>query len=99
MDGSNQSPLPDLATWRVFGVILALLFGALVLEAVLSPHWTDPFRDPGTWVLIGVVIGVVFRGAGRVLTRWGYEGEARFRWLSVAVWSLALLVGLVSLLL
>lgn len=99
MEGPDQSSLPDLATWPVFGVIVFLLTGALVFDVVLSPHWTDPFHESGTWVLIGVVTGGVLRGLGQWLAqRESWVGRI-LRWLSLAVWTAAALGGLVSLML
>ncbi|PSQ55274.1 MAG: hypothetical protein BRD28_00880 [Bacteroidetes bacterium QH_10_64_37] len=99
MDVSNRSALPDLATWPVFGVIIALLLGALVLDAVLSPHWTDPFREAGTWVLIGVALGFGLRGVGQWRARRERGGETTLRRLSLAVWAAAALGGFLSFLL
>ncbi len=99
MDVPNRSALPDLATWPVFGVIIALLLGALVLDVVLSPHWTEPFREPGTWVLLGVVVGFALRGVGQWRARRERGGEQVLRRLSLAVWAVAALGGLLSLLL
>lgn len=97
MDASDGSMLPDLATWKVFTVIVALLLAALVLEIVLSRHWTDPFYDPGTWVVIGVGVGLSLRAAGGWLARRGRSGEETLRRLSLAVWIAAAVGGLVGL--
>jgi len=97
-EAPNHSMLPDLATWPVFGVIVLLLLAALVLEIVLSSHWTDPFREPGTWVLIGVAVGFVLRGGGHWWARRGGQGEQTLRKMSLAVWLVAALGGLASLL-
>lgn len=99
MEGSDQSSLPDLATWPVFGVIVFLLTGALALDAVLSSHWTDPFGESGTWVLIGVVVGGVLRGLGQWLAQPESRVARMLRRLSLAVWTAAALGGLVSLML
>ncbi len=44
MDTPNRWRPPDLASWRVFSVIVALLLGALALEIALSPHCVGPVR-------------------------------------------------------
>jgi hypothetical protein len=98
MQTSNRSPFPDLATWPVFCTIVALLVGALLLDIVLSAHWTDPFTESGTWVLIGVVVGVMLRGLGAWRARRGWGGEERLRRASLVVWGVAALGGLISLL-
>lgn len=103
-EAPNRSVLPDLATWPVFGVIVLLLLAALVLEIALSSSWTDPFMEPGTWVLIGVATGFVLRGAGHWWAHRGRQGdrggqgEQMLRRVSLAVWLVAALGGLVSLL-
>jgi hypothetical protein len=97
MDASDGSMLPELATWKVFTVIVALLLAALVLEIVLSRHWTDPFLDPGTWVVIGVGMGLALRAAGGWLARRGRSGEEALRRLSLAVWIAAAVGGLMGL--
>ena len=99
MDVPNRSALPDLATWPVFAVIIVLLLAALVLEVMISSSWTEPFREPSTWVLIGVVVGVLLRGVGQWLGRRELRGEETLRRLSLAVWIVTALGGLVSLLL
>lgn len=99
MNLPNHSSLPDLATWPVLYTIIGLLLGALALEVALSSHWTDPFREMETWVLIGVVTGVALRVAGRWLTRRGRRGEDTLRWLSLAVWTVTAMGGLIGLLL
>lgn len=97
-EAPNRSMLPDLATWPVFGVIVLLLLAALVLEIALSSSWTDPFREPGTWVLVGVAVGFVLRGGGHWWARRGGQEEQTLRRMSLVVWLLAALGGLVSLL-
>lgn len=97
MDSSDGSMLPDLATWKVFAVIVALLLAALVLEILLAAHWTDPFRESGTWVVIGVATGLALRAAGGWLARRGRRGEETLRRLSLAVWIAAALGGVVGL--
>lgn len=99
MKTSNHSALPDLATWPVFCTIVALLVGALALEIALSTHWADPFREASTWVLMGVVVGVVLRAVGAWRSRRGRGGEDLLRRLSLAVWGAAAVGGLISLLL
>lgn len=96
-EAPNRSVLPDLATWPVFGVIVLLLLAALVLEIALSSSWTDPFMEPGTWVLIGVATGFVLRGAGHWWAHRGGQREQMLRRMSLAVWLVAALGGLVSL--
>ena len=98
METSNRSSFPDLATWPAFGVIVGLLLAALVLEIALSSHWTDPFREPGTWVLVGVATGFVVRGLGRWRGRRGRPGEQALRRMSLGVWAVTALSGLASLL-
>lgn len=98
-DSSRLSSLAPALKPSVLGVVLALLTGALVLDVVLSSHWTGPFREPGTWVLIGVVAGVAIRGVGQQLARQGRKGQATCRRLSLAVWMIAALGGLISLIL
>ena len=98
MDTSNRWRPPDLASWRVFSVIVALLLGALALEIALSPHWTDPFRAFETWVLVGVGLGMACRAVGGWLARRNRPGEKTLRRLSLAVWLAAALGGLVGLL-
>lgn len=98
MESPNRSPLPDLATWPVFGVIVLLLLAAFVLEIALSSHWTDPFTEPGTWVLIGVAVGFMLRGLGHWRGRRGLRGEEVLRKLSLWIWAVTALGGLVSLL-
>jgi len=66
---------------------------------VLAPHWTDPFREPWTWVLIGVAVGVALRSLGRILGEEGRPGGGRLRRLSLGVWIVTALGGLISLLL
>lgn len=78
-------------------MIVALLLGALALEIALSPHWTDPFRESETWVLVGVGLGMAFRAVGGWLARRGRPGEETLRRLSLAVWAVAALGGLVGL--
>jgi len=97
MDSPDGSMLPDLATWKVFTVIVALLLAALVLEILLSSHWTDPFTDPGTWVVIGVGMGLALRAVGGWLGRRGRPGEETLRRVSLVVWIAAALGGLVGL--
>ena len=97
-EAPNSSMLPDLATWRVFGVIVALLLAALVLEIALSSHWADPFRESSTWVLIGVAVGFVVRGVGHWRGRRGHFGEETLRRMSLGIWAVTALGGLVSLL-
>lgn len=97
MDSPDGSMLPDLATWKVFAVIVALLMAALVLEILLASHWTDPFTEPGTWVVIGVGAGLVLRALGGWLARRERPGEETLRRLSLAVWIAAALGGLVGL--
>jgi hypothetical protein len=99
MKVSNRSPLPDLATWPVFCTIVALLVGALVFEIALATHWSEPFTESSTWVLIGVVVGAILRGVGVWRSRRGWGGEDRLRRASLLVWGTAALGGLVSLLL
>ncbi|WP_251965490.1 hypothetical protein [Salinibacter ruber] len=98
MDTPNRWRPPDLASWRVFSVIVALLLGALALEIALSPHWTDPFRAFETWVLVGVGLGMACRAVGGWLTRRNRPGQKTLRRLSLAVWLAAALGGLVGLL-
>jgi hypothetical protein len=98
MQTPNHSSLPDLATWPVFGVIVGLLLAALVLEIALSSHWTDPFREPGTWVLIGVAVGFGLRGLGHWRGWRDRRGEQTLRWMSLGVWAVTALGGLASLL-
>ncbi len=88
-----------MASWRVFSVIVVLMLGALALEIVLSSHWTDPFRESETWVLLGVGLGMACRALGGWLARRGWSGEETLRRLSLAVWVAAALGGLVGLLL
>ena len=97
-EAPNYSMLPDLATWRVFSVIVSLLLAALVLEIALSTHWSDPFRESSTWVLIGVGIGFVLRGVGHWRGRRGHSGEETLRRMSLGVWVVTAVGGLVSLL-
>jgi len=97
MDPPDRWALPDLATWKVFIVIVALLLAALGLEILLSPHWTDPFTEPGTWVIIGVGTGMALRALGGWLARRGRPGEETLRRMSLAVWIAAALGGLVGL--
>ena len=97
MDTSDHWSPPDLASWRVFSVIVVLLLGALALEVVLSPHWADPFRQSETWVLLGVGLGMACRALRGWLMRRGRSGEKRLRWLSLALWSAAALGGVVGL--
>ncbi|WP_263787129.1 hypothetical protein [Salinibacter grassmerensis] len=99
MDTSDRWRPPDLASWRVFSVIVALLLGALALEIALASHWTDPFRVSETWVLVGVGLGMGFRAAGGWLARRGRPGEKTLRRLSLVVWAAAALGGLVGLML
>jgi len=94
----NRSALPDLATWPVLGTIVLLLVGALGLDIALAAHWSDPFRESSTWVLIGVVVGGVLRGAGAWRTRQGRGGDDRLRRAGLVVWGVAALGGLVGLL-
>ncbi|MEF8815280.1 MAG: hypothetical protein V5A20_03000 [Salinibacter sp.] len=99
MDASGPRSLPDLASWRVFGVIVALLLGALALEIALASHWADPFTESETWVLIGVGVGMALRALGGWLARRGRPGEETLRRLSLAVWGAAALGGLAGLVL
>jgi len=99
MNESPPSSLPALASWPVFGMIIALLVGALVLDALLSSHWTDPFGEPGTWVLIGGMVGAALRGVGAWLTRRDRRGGKTLRRLSLVVWAAAAVGGLASLML
>lgn len=78
-------------------VVLILLLGALGLEIVLATQWTEPFREPGTWVLIGVSTGVALRGLGRALTRRERKGEDLLRRVSLGIWVGTALGGLISL--
>ena len=98
MPESSESPVPTLATWSMLKAVLVLLMGALVIEIALAPHWTQPFQEPGTWILIGVVVGVALRGLGRVLSRRQKHGEALMHRLSLGVWIVTALGGLISLL-
>lgn len=98
MKSPNHSSFPDLATWPVFGVIVGLLLAALVLEIALSSHWSDPFREPSTWVLIGVALGFVLRGLGHWRGRRGRSGEEILRRMSLGVWAVTALGGVLSLL-
>jgi hypothetical protein len=98
MEIPNRSSLPDLATWPVFAIIVGLLLAALVLEIVLSAHWSDPFMEPGTWVLIGVALGFVLRGLGHWRGRRGLRGEQTLRQTSLVIWAVTALGGLLSLL-
>jgi len=99
MDTSDRWTPPDLASWRVFSVIVALLLGALGLEIALASHWTDPFRESETWVLVGVGVGMAFRAVGGWLARRDWPGEETLRRLSLGVWVAAALGGLLGLLL
>lgn len=69
--------------------VLGLLGAALVLEFFVSVPWTEPFREPNTWVLIGVFVGFALRVAGRQLGQRGYGGSRTLRWMSVVVWAVA----------
>ncbi|MFB6279518.1 MAG: hypothetical protein ABEK75_08425 [Salinibacter sp.] len=94
----DHSAFPDLATWPVFCTIVALLVGALAIDIALAAHWSDPFAEAGTWVLMGVVVGVGLRALGAWRSRQGLGGDDRLRRLSLAVWGATALGGLVSLL-
>ena len=94
---STPPSTPACATWPVFGTITVLLTGALILDVALSPSWADPFREPETWVLVGVIVGMVLRGTGQWLARRGCTGEEICRRLSLGVWAAAALGGLISL--
>jgi hypothetical protein len=76
--------------------VLGLLGAALLLEFYVAVPWTEPFTDPGTWVLIGVFLGFALRLAGRQLSQRAYAGEAALRWASLAVWAAAAAGGLVA---
>jgi hypothetical protein len=76
--------------------VLGLLGAALLLELYVAVPWTAPFADPGTWVLIGVFVGVALRVAGRRLRAAGHSGEQVLRWASLAVWAAAALGGLLA---
>jgi hypothetical protein len=99
-DLSSSAP-PSLATGPVLWLVLVLLAAALGLDMVLSPHWTDPLGEPGTWVLFGVLTGAVLRHFGQRRARKGaedgQEDGRRLRRLSLLVWGLSALGGLVSL--
>lgn len=89
-DGELFDPEP-LLWW-----VLVLLGAALILEIYVAVPWTAPFTDPGTWVLIGVFVGFGVRLAGRRLSAAGRSGESVLRWVSVAVWTLAAVGGLLA---
>ena len=74
-----------------------MLTGALILDVVLASSWADPFREPETWVLVGVIVGMVLRGMGQWLARRGCTGGEICRRLSLGVWAAAALGGLISL--
>lgn len=103
-DLSSSAP-PSLATGPVLWLVLVLLAAALGLDMVLSSHWTDPLGEPGTWVLFGVLTGAVLRHFGQRRARKrvedgqedGQEDGRRLRRLSLLVWGLSALGGLVSL--
>ena len=97
MSDSAPPSTPACATWPVFGTITALLAGALILDVALSPSWADPFREPETWVLVGVIVGMVLRGTGQWLARRGRRGGETCCRLSLGVWAAAALGGLISL--
>lgn len=98
MNDSERRTLPDLASWRVFSAIVVLMLGALILEIFLSAHWSEPFREYQTWVLLGVGLGMGCRAIGGWLARRGWAGEEIFRRLSLALWAAAALGGLFGLL-
>jgi len=80
----------------VLGLVLALLTAALVLDMALAEPWTAPFGDPGTWVLLGVLVGAGLRGLGMWWARQDGGSDVLLRRLSLVVWGMAALGGLVS---
>ncbi|HKL87529.1 MAG TPA: hypothetical protein VJ884_00895 [Salinibacter sp.] len=76
--------------------VLVLLGAALGLEFYVAIPWTAPFRDPGTWVLIGVFVGFALRITGRRLQAKSGSAERALRWASLLVWGAAAVGGLVA---
>lgn len=76
--------------------VLGLLGAALLLEFYVAVPWTDPFTEPSTWVLIGILVGFAFRLAGRRLRATGRGGGDALRWASVAVWIVVVTGGLLA---
>ena len=93
-EGANQrsTPEPLFSSNTALQWALGLLVAVLLLEVVLARRWTDPLRDPGTWVLFGVLTGWGLRILARRRPASASPGGQTLRWASVLVW-LATLVG------
>jgi len=97
-DEPSSESLPDplfssktLLRWTV-----GLLTAALLLDLVLAQNWTEPFAEPSTWTLLGVLLGMGCRTAAQRRVAHDPEGARTLRWLSVAIWAVALGAGLVG---
>lgn len=96
---ATDSSSPFFAPWSVLRIVLILLVAALMLDVALASEWTDPFRKSGTWILVGVTVGVALRGLGGNQGERERQGDDLWRRLSLGVWIVTALGGLISLLL
>ena len=95
-DRSSQRVSPLFSSDTALRWALGLLVAALCLELYVSQSWTQPLQDPGTWVLLGVLLGLGFRALGRRRAARGASGAALLRWMSIGTWGLSVIAGLLG---
>lgn len=93
---SESLPDPLFSSETLLQWTVGLLTAALLLDLLLARTWTEPFMEPSTWTLLGVLLGMGFRTAAQRRAAHDPEGARTLRWLSVGTWAAALGAGLLG---